>query len=660
MAYYNGKEILFSPSISMSIGVVKEYKETNIYNKGDIVSYGGKLYTPKADNVSGVLPTTEATWEELTSGKADKVELEQLQESVERDHNLLDERLANLESGKADKDDFETLQENVESDHNWLIEVDALSITANITSAELADKAIITDGRLADLEQKDIITNKRLANLESATLDFIEDSTIAYSKTVPENALPYAIVTKIGGMTRKCTNLIPFPYKDTTLTTNGITFTDNGDGTITANGTATNVAFFIISIQMALPSGTYFISDGCSSLGETAYVRCGNGIFRRSFTTDGSAVDIEIRVASGVTLNNVVFKPMLNKGDTALPYEPYFEGLRSAPVSELVSEGANLIPYPYADGMSKTMNGITFTVNNDGGITVNGTATGNAVFIIKGISGRYMKLSELLGVPEGQYTFSGTRMDGFYMDILSQVGANIVVGQTFNTENYSTQVFSSIRMVVVSGKTINNETVYPMLNKGSTALPYRPYFKRTLPIPEAVRPAHGINETVYDYIEWCEDGTRKKRVKCGVVVFDGTENWDKTRNSNENPCFTLALTVAKIPAALCWHFNFKMYPYIEPIGTTGIFGWESGYQIVYFASGHSTVEEWKAYLAEQYANGTPVTVIYALSTPEVTDISDILTADNWVEVQAYGSMTPVNEFGYAVPTTINYATDIGE
>lgn len=46
----------------------------------------------------------------------------------------------------------------------------------------------------------------------------------------------------------------------------------------------------------------------------------------------------------------------------------------------------NLIPYPYTDGMSKTINGITFTVNSDGSITANGTATENALFNIGSIS----------------------------------------------------------------------------------------------------------------------------------------------------------------------------------------------------------------------------------------------------------------------------------
>ena len=39
-------------------------------------------------------------------------------------------------------------------------------------------------------------------------------------------------------------NLIPFPYYETTKTVNGITFTDNGDGTIAVDGTASSDAVF--------------------------------------------------------------------------------------------------------------------------------------------------------------------------------------------------------------------------------------------------------------------------------------------------------------------------------------------------------------------------------------------------------------------------------
>ena len=75
MAFVDGNEILFSAEINMGEGGggVTEYNETKIYNKGDLVSHGGLLYTPKANNTVGVLPTDETAWEDLTSGKQDKL-----------------------------------------------------------------------------------------------------------------------------------------------------------------------------------------------------------------------------------------------------------------------------------------------------------------------------------------------------------------------------------------------------------------------------------------------------------------------------------------------------------------------------------------------------------------------------------------------------------
>ena len=41
-------------------------------------------------------------------------------------------------------------------------------------------------------------------------------------------------------------NLIPYPYRHTTKTVNGLTFTDNGDGTIAVNGTSTATTGFAL------------------------------------------------------------------------------------------------------------------------------------------------------------------------------------------------------------------------------------------------------------------------------------------------------------------------------------------------------------------------------------------------------------------------------
>lgn len=59
----------------------------------------------------------------------------------------------------------------------------------------------------------------------------------------------------------------------------------------------------------------------------------------------------------------------------------------------------NLIPYPYAE-TTKTANGVTFTVNSDGSVTVNGTATSDADFmLLRGPIQSYSESYFLSGCP---------------------------------------------------------------------------------------------------------------------------------------------------------------------------------------------------------------------------------------------------------------------
>ena len=63
------------------------------------------------------------------------------------------------------------------------------------------------------------------------------------------------------GVGDKTRNLIPYPYRETTKTLNGITFTDVGDGTIVVNGTATDGASLGLSLNSSgiVGKGTYFL-----------------------------------------------------------------------------------------------------------------------------------------------------------------------------------------------------------------------------------------------------------------------------------------------------------------------------------------------------------------------------------------------------------------
>lgn len=139
-------------------------------------------------------------------------------------------------------------------------------------------------------------------------------------------------------------NLLPYPYDYGTRTNKGITYTDNGDGTITANGTATAYSDFPMHLRTDettpyyLPDGTYTVS-GCPSGGGASTYRILVGITVNNtwqtiaadagdgatFNYDSSmgALGVVIAVYSGATVNNVLFKPMINVGNSVIEYAPY-------------------------------------------------------------------------------------------------------------------------------------------------------------------------------------------------------------------------------------------------------------------------------------------------------------------------------------------------
>lgn len=135
-------------------------------------------------------------------------------------------------------------------------------------------------------------------------------------------------------------NLNNYPYYHTTRTTNGITFTDNGDGTVTVNGTATADAYFRCQNTGASPSyntipltpGTYTLWDSGNNSDCRAEIGISydNGSTWSFYNCNNGAITIEVLyralarinllAKSGKTINNLVLKPQLEKGSVATSF----------------------------------------------------------------------------------------------------------------------------------------------------------------------------------------------------------------------------------------------------------------------------------------------------------------------------------------------------
>lgn len=111
-------------------------------------------------------------------------------------------------------------------------------------------------------------------------------------------------------------NLIP-----STRTENGLTFTNNGDGSVTVNGTAESITHFSFSPNITYVAGHKYLLLGCPSGGSTSTYRIrtaggnlddyGNGFINTAIEGWNTAPLMLITVFSGAVVNNLVFKPQI-------------------------------------------------------------------------------------------------------------------------------------------------------------------------------------------------------------------------------------------------------------------------------------------------------------------------------------------------------------
>jgi hypothetical protein len=127
-------------------------------------------------------------------------------------------------------------------------------------------------------------------------------------------------------------NLIPYPFKETTVTKKGVTFTDNKDGTITVNGTAEATVSFIFFEGNMPVDGAYTLSGLSGGSGSTYYVQplCsdkahpGLADASKSYKWDGLALNrIQLNVVAGTVVSNLRVSVMLEKSNVATAFEPY-------------------------------------------------------------------------------------------------------------------------------------------------------------------------------------------------------------------------------------------------------------------------------------------------------------------------------------------------
>lgn len=342
--------------------------------------------------------------------------------------------------------------------------------------------------------------------------------------------LPLAPINKTTG------EKLNLPY-----TENGITVDIANDGIgYTLRGTNTLDrqvdVYLCMGNEFDIDAGTYTRSGKIINGNSNVRIISGSGLkndgvfeykdYKSDFTftetvEKGKSGNFLIRILQNATVNATVYF-QIEKGSVAHDYEPYTGGIPS-PSPEYPQEiksvvnpiikvrGKNLLRYPYVEG-NVHMNGIVFTDNKDGSISVSGTATGTSYYnFFKKIDGKSLMLA------------SGT----YKLVVKGRSKCNVVVNNgVTSVKNEGTITIKDgfnetyCYIMVQEGVTVD-ETIYPMIQFVSiTDESYEPYKEQFIQLPitlNAIPVQSGGNVTIdgqqyiSDYVD-VEHGKVVKRV----------------------------------------------------------------------------------------------------------------------------------------------------
>ena len=193
--------------------------------------------------------------------------------------------------------------------------------------------------------------DRRLEDLESTLLTYVEDTTQAYEKVVPNAVAPNAILDSIGGESVASKNL--YNPKGN--------FGVNADGSIRIREQANMSGPTTVEIPLiTLNAGTYYIKYNAvgNATIDTFFLSDDNGdnlnpstLIVDKTTTYYARVDFDA-TSSETGGCEVDLYVMISKTD--IPFEPYFEGLHHAFVTKVISkdkQGNVIDTYAIPDGI---------------------------------------------------------------------------------------------------------------------------------------------------------------------------------------------------------------------------------------------------------------------------------------------------------------------
>ena len=257
--------------------------------------------------------------------------------------------------------------------------------------------------------------------------------------------------------------------------------------------------------------------------------------------------------------------------------------------------GENLIKYPYSSS-SVSRNGLVITSQQDGSITVNGTATADTWCAIGLNIEKRLPMNTpitLSGCPAGGSTKS------YYIGLYLGGKWHADTGNGNTDIKFTTrEIASRVEVSIIKGTVCNNLTFYPKIEVRTTITSYSKYHGQTAALT--------LPRTIYGGTVDAVTGNGNENTK--IITLDGNELKFTKRGIYINLMDHSAPGISKNGIICCSHFD------------KGLFGANTNYEFCFMLESDMTslfasVDDLNAYLAAQYAAGTPVQVAYKLAEP---------------------------------------------
>lgn len=241
------------------------------------------------------------------------------------------------------------------------------------------------------------------------------------------------------------------------------------------------------------------------------------------------------------------------------------------------------------------------------------------------------KLFELIPKENTDYVL---KVNNSSSNIVSIVGVNNDNSITIISDLKLLNKFNSKNYKKIRYSINNNDLDNCQLEEGTTATPYEEHQEQSYTIPTQ-QPMRSIGDTRDKFI-LKENGKWYERHYVQRLILNGTEGWNFDNNNNR---FYFGKAGNK-GSGYIMSSHYLTGDTTKQNNTCEI--WTGA--ILFRDERYTNVNDWKSYLAEQYANGTPVYVDYVLATPtdiECTSQQTEILNQMYIKAKSYKGVTHI-------------------